>query len=99
MNMQQLMMQAQKMQREMQKAQAELAKKEFSKNKNGLVNITMLGNKTVTKIDIDQDALEKDNKEMIEEMILTAINELIAEICAEEEAITAKVQGGARMGF
>ena len=41
MNMQQMLIQAQKMQREMQKAQDELAKKEFQVSKNGIVTVTM----------------------------------------------------------
>ncbi len=99
MNMQQLMMQAQRMQRELQKAQAELAKKEFSVNKNGMITVSMLGNKQITKIDIDEDALEKDNKELIEELLQSAINELIEQISNEEEAINSKLQSGVRMGL
>ena len=41
--MQQMMIQAQKMQRELNKALAELAKQEFSVNKSGAVTITMMG--------------------------------------------------------
>lgn len=99
MNMQQLMMQAQRMQRELQKAQAELAKKEFSVNKNGMITVSMLGNKQITKIDIDEDALEKDNKELIEELLQSAINELIEQVNNEEEAINSKLQSGVRMGL
>lgn len=99
MNMQQLMMQAQRMQRELQKAQAELAKKEFSVNKNGMITVSMLGNKQITKIDIDEDAIEKDNKELIEELLQSAINELIEQINNEEEAINSKLQSGVRMGL
>ena len=43
MNMQQMMIQAQKMQRELKKAMDELAKQEFTVNKSGAVNITMMG--------------------------------------------------------
>lgn len=99
MNMQQLMIQAQRMQRELQKAQAELGKKEFSVNKNGMITVSMLGNKQITKIDIDEDALEKDNKELIEELLQSAINELIEQISNEEEAINSKLQSGVRMGL
>lgn len=99
MNMQQLMMQAQKMQREMQKAQAELAKKEFHINKNGMIDIVMLGDKTIQQLEIDEDALEKDNKDLIEELLLTAINELMEQIDKEQDAINSRIQGGARLGF
>lgn len=93
MNMQQMMIQAQKMQRELKKAQDELGKKEFTVTKNGAVTITMLGTKEITKVDIDEAALEKDNKEMIEELIMIAVNELLNKISQEEEAINARITG------
>jgi len=93
MNMQQMMIQAQKMQRELQKAQAELAKKEFSVTKGGAVTVKMLGSKEVLSINIDEDAFDKDNIEMIEEMIALAINELINQIEEESNAINEKITG------
>ena len=96
MNMQQLMIQAQKMQRELKKAKNQLHEKEFTKNQAGVVNVTVKGNKTVVKVDIDKDALE--DKEMVEEMIALALNELYEQIDAEEEAIEDKLAGGAK-GF
>ena len=53
MNMQQMMAQAQKMQRELKKAMAALAEKEFVVSKGGAVTVTVLGNKEVKAIDID----------------------------------------------
>ena len=96
MNMQQLMIQAQKMQRELKKAKDQLHEKEFSKNKAGVVDVTVKGDKTVVKIDIDKDALE--DKEMVEEMVVLALNELYEQIDAEEAAIEDKLAGGAK-GF
>ena len=94
MNMQQLMVQAQKMQREMKKAMDELHQKEFTLTKGGAVTIKMMGDKTISKIDISSEALNPDDKEMVEEMIVMAINELIEQINAEEEKINSKVSGG-----
>ena len=93
MNMQQMMMQAQKMQRELQKAQAELAAKEFSISKAGLVTVTVLGSKEVKAIDIDKDGLDPENKEMIEELIVSALNELYSQIDEEAEAINERITG------
>lgn len=87
MNIQQIMIQAQKMKREIEKAQAELQKKEFSTTKGGAVTIKMLGNKTIVSIDIDKDALDADNKEMLEDLIKMGINELVETITAEEDKI------------
>ena len=93
MNMQQMMIQAQKMQRELQKAQEALAKKEFKTNKAGLVEIVVLGNKTVQSINIEPDGFEADNKEMIEELIADGLNELFEQIDEESEAIQEKITG------
>lgn len=93
MNMQQMIIQAQKMQREMQKAQAALEEKEFTVSKGGAVTVVVKGNKTVLSISIDQDAFDPDNKEMVEEMVAMAINEAVEQICKEEDAIQSKVQG------
>ncbi len=87
MNMQQLMVQAQKAQREMNKALEELHQKEFSVTKAGLVKICVMGDKSISEITIEPDAFEKDNKEMIEEMIIMGINELQEQISKEEEKI------------
>ena len=93
MNMQQMMMQAQKMQRELQKAQAELAAKEFTTSKAGLVTVTVLGSKEIKSINIDEDGFDPENKEMIEELVASAINELFEKIDEESEAINEKITG------
>ena len=99
MNMQQMVMQAQKMQRELQKAQADLAKKEFKASKAGLVNVVVLGSKEIVSIDIDQDGFDADNKEMIEELIASALNELFVQIDDENEAIQERITGKSGFGF
>lgn len=93
MNMQQMIMQAQKMQRELQKAQDALKAKEFTVSKGGAVTVTVLGSKEIKSIDIDKDALDPENKEMIEEMIALAINEAVAQIEKESEEINEKITG------
>lgn len=93
MNMQQMMIQAQKMQRELQKAQEALAAKEFKVNKAGLVEIVVLGSKEIKSINIEKDGFEEDNKEMIEELIVTGLNELFNQIDEESDAINEKITG------
>ena len=95
MNMQQMMMQAQKMQRELQKAQQALAEKEFSISKAGLVEIKVLGSKEIVSINIEKDGFEEDNKEMIEELIVSGINELFEQIDKESEEIQERITGRA----
>ena len=93
MNMQQMMAQAQRMQRELRKAQAELAQKEFKVAKGGAVTVVVLGNKEIKSIDIDNDAFDPENKEMIQDMIALAINEAMAQIDEESEAINERITG------
>ena len=99
MNMQQMVIQAQKMHREIQKAQAELAKKEFKASKAGLVTVVVLGSKEIVSIDIDKDGFDPDNKEMIEELIASALNELFVQIDEENEAIQERITGKSGFGF
>ena len=88
-----MMIQAQKMQRELQKAQDALAEKEFKITKAGLVTITVLGSKEVKSIEIEEDGYEKDNKEMVEELIVSGLNELFNQIDEESEEINKRITG------
>ena len=93
MNMQQMMIQAQKMQRELKKAMDELAKKEFSITKGGAVTVVMLGDGSLKSVSIDEDAFDKDNKDMVEDLIVMAINELSEKIEEEKDAINERITG------
>ena len=98
MNMQQMMAQAQRMQRELRKAMEALAEQEFVSNKGGLVKVTLMGDKRVKSIVIDKDAFDPENKEMIEASIVLAINELTEQIKKAEEEINERITGS-RGGF
>lgn len=100
MNMQQLIAQAQKAQRELNKALAEIDAKEFTVSKGGAVTVTMLGSYEVKKVDIDKDAFDPENKEMIEDMIALAISELTVQIREAKEAAQERATGQrGGMGF
>ncbi|MCQ2792098.1 MAG: YbaB/EbfC family nucleoid-associated protein [Bacilli bacterium] len=92
MNMQAMLMQAQRIQRELQKAKAELGSKEFTIEKGGAVKVTVLGNKTIKGINIEDAALKED-KEMVQDMITLAINEAFEEIKKAEEEINLRLTG------
>jgi DNA-binding YbaB/EbfC family protein len=96
--MQQMMIQAQKMQRELKKALDELAKQEFSVNKSGAVTVTMMGDGTLKSIDIDDDAFEKENKEMVQDLIVMGVQELTEKIEEAKADINEKITGS-RSGF
>ena len=98
MNMQQMMIQAQKMQRELKKAMDELAKKEFSVNKSGAVTITMMGDGSLKSVEIDEDAFEKENQEMVQDLIVMGVNELAEQIEEAKAEINEKITGS-RNGF
>ena len=99
MNMQQMMMQAQKMQRELNKALEQLHEKEFTVNKAGLVTVGMMGDKSISEITIAEDAFNPEDKEMIEETLISAINELLEQITAEEEAINERISSKGGLPF
>ena len=74
--MQQLMKQAQKMQQEMQRAQEELEEAEIVGSAGGdAVTITMNGKKTITSISIKPEYVDSDDIEMLEDLIIAAIND------------------------
>ena len=98
MNMQQMMAQAQKMQRELQKAIKALEEKEFTITKGGAVTVKMYGSNEIVSVTVDEDAFDKENKEMVEELIALAINEGLEQIKAEKEAINERITGQ-RGGF
>ena len=101
MNMQQLMMQAQRMQREMQKKQKELEEKTFHvESAGGAIAIDIKGTRQIEKIEIDRDAIDPDDKEMLEDMIKIAINEAIVVVDAAFEKLNASMTNNMRMpGF
>lgn len=77
MNMQAMMREAQKLQKELVKTQEELEKTEYI-GASSFVKITINGNKEIISISIDtDDSLEKDDIEMLEDMIKIAMNDAV----------------------
>ena len=85
MNMQKLMMEAQKMQAKLQKEQAELENTSYE-GCSSLVNVTINGKKEVTcvKLNIDED-ITKEDVEMLEDMIMLAMNDAVKKAEADKE--------------
>ena len=74
MNIQQLMRQAQTIQKDMQKAEEEIEKAEFE-GESSLVKVKVNGKKEVLSVTIqNKDSLEKDDLEILEDMIMVALN-------------------------
>ena len=96
MNMQQLLAQAQKAQRELNKAQQALQEKEFEASANGGVKIKMNGKREILDLQIDPDLLDPSSKDMLQDMIKVALNNVLSQIEKESDAINEKVTGGMR---
>ncbi len=76
MNMQQMMKQAQKMQEQMQKAQEELEETEIEGTAGGdLVTVTLNGKKRMLGVSIKPEAVDPDDIEMLEDLIIAAYND------------------------
>lgn len=94
-NMQKQLQQVQAMQRQMEQMQAELEEKEFTATAGGgAVSVTANGKKEIVKMDIDKDVVDPDDVEMLQDLIMAAVNEVnrqIDEVSGEEMG---KLTGG-----
>jgi len=97
-NMNQLMKQAQRMQRQMEEAQAQLEETEMTGTAGGgVVEVTVSGKKEITKIKIDPEAVDPDDVEMLEDLIMAASNEALRKVDEVSQASMSKFTGG--LGF
>ena len=93
MNMQNLMAQAQRMQRDLQKKQEEIYEMEFTST-SGAVTVKLNGKKEIIKIEIDKNILhDEEDLEALEDMIKIAINDAIKQI---EKTVEQKLGGLAK---
>ncbi len=99
-NMQQLMMRAQKMQQDVQKAQAELNEREFTASSGGgMVSVTVTGNKDVKSIVINPACVDPDDVEMLQDLVLSAVNEALRTATKTVEEEIGKITGGMGLGL
>ena len=95
-NMQQLMRQAQKMQENLTKAQEELDEKFYEASSGGgMVSCKVSGKRELLSISIKPEAVDPDDVEMLEDMVLAAVNEALR-LGEEtrEKAMSALAPGG-----
>jgi hypothetical protein len=77
-NMQQLMRQAQKMQQQMQEAQEQLDAAEYEATSGGgMVSVKVSGKRELTSITIDPQVVDPDDIEMLQDLIMAAVNEAL----------------------
>ena len=95
MNMQAMMRQAQKLQEQMQKAQEELEETEVEGSAGGgLVTITLNGKKAMQGVKIKPEAVDPDDIEMLEDLILAAYNDAAEKADALEAEMMPAGAGG-----
>ena len=83
-NMNQLMKEAKKMQADMTKSQEELAAKEFEATAGGgAVTVIVYGSKMLKEIKINKDVVDPDDVEMLEDLMLTCVNQALEKVDEE----------------
>ena len=99
-NMNNLMKQAQKMQRQMEEGQKELEAKEFSaKAGGGAVEVSVSGKKEVLKVQLSQEVVDPDDIEMLQDLIMAATNEALRMADEANNELMGKMTGGLGGGF
>ncbi len=93
MNIQAMMKQAQKLQKEMMNEKEQIDKKEFI-GKSSFVTATLKGNKELVNIKIDNQEFDASDIEMLEDMIVVAINDAMKQIDLETEKSMGKYTKG-----
>ena len=94
MNMQAMLKQAQQMQKQMLKEQETINNSTYY-GENGLVKVTMKGTKRIEKVEIKQeDDFSKDDLEMLEDMVMVAVNDALTQIDKETEQKLGKYTRG-----
>ena len=85
MNLGNLMKEAKKMQADMEKSQTELASKEFTATAGGgAVKVVVSGAKAVKKITIQKDVVDPDDVEMLQDLIITCVNDALSQVDSEQ---------------
>ena len=91
MNINQLMKEAKKMQSDMEKSQEELAAKEFEATAGGgAVSVKVSGSKEIKEITIQKEVVDPEDVEMLQDLILTCVNEALRKVDSEQAASLGK---------
>ncbi len=93
MNMQAMLKQAQKLQKEMMDAQEQINNMEFI-GKSSLVTIKANGKKEILDVKIEAEEIDKDDIEMIQDMLIVAINDAFKQVDKETEEKMGKYTKG-----
>lgn len=95
MDMNDMMMQAQRMQMELARAQEEIKAMTYTATSGGgMVEVTAVGDGSIESIAINPEAIDPDDPEMLQDMILVAVNEALRGVAEAGEARLGSVTGG-----
>ena len=95
MNMNNIMKQYQRMQRKLEETQEELAKMEYTGQAGGgAVKATVTGAKVLTKLELDKDAVDPEDVETLEDMIVAAVNQALESADEDSQSQMGKLTGG-----
>ena len=90
-----MMKQVQKMQKQMEEQQKALEEAEFSATAGGgAVQVTVSGKKVLTKVTLDPDAVDPDDVEMLEDLIMVAVNDAMKQVDEANSSSMARMTGG-----
>ncbi len=99
-NMNNLMKQAQRMQKQMEETTKELEEKEYEATAGGgAVKIKMNGKKEILELHIDEELVDPEDIETLEDSIIAAVNEVIRIQDEDQQAQMGKITGGMGGGF
>ncbi len=94
-NMNNMIKQAQKMQQNMMKMQEELEQTEFEATSGGgAVSVKMSGKKELLSVNIKPEAVDPDDVEMLQDLILTAVNDVIKKVDDANSSKMSSITGG-----
>ena len=94
-NMNNLMKQAQRMQRQVEETTKELEEKEYSASAGGgAVTVTVSGKKEVLSVKLAEEVVDPDDIEMLQDLIVAATNEALRQLEEESQAAMSKLTGG-----
>lgn len=91
MNINQLMKEAKKMQADLEKSQEELQAKEFEATAGGgAISVKVSGSKEIKEIKISKDVVDPDDVEMLQDLIITCVNEALRKVDSAQAASMGK---------
>lgn len=98
-NMNNLMKQAQRMQKQMEQKQKEMEEKEWEASSGGgAVTVKVSGKREILSVKLSEEVVDPDDIEMLEDLIVAAVNEALRKMEEENDAVMGDITGGLDLG-